>query len=55
MKDAEDTLALLLHLNLVLAAREARGELIAPPGLPASVPDPADFVTADCITAPEIR
>jgi hypothetical protein len=54
-KDAEDTLAFLLRLNLDLAAKEARCELIAPPGLPASVPDPAGFVTADCITAPEIR
>jgi hypothetical protein len=52
MKDTEDTLAFLLRLNLALAAKEARGEL---PGLPALVPDPADFVTADCVTAPEIR
>ena len=50
MKDTEDTLVFLLRLNLDLAAKEARGELIAPPGLPALAPNPAD-----CITAPKNR
>jgi hypothetical protein len=54
MGDGEDTLAVLLRLNLELAAQEARGELITSPGLPASVPKSADFVTLDCITSPEI-
>ena len=55
MKATEDTLAFLLRLNLDLAAKEASGVFIAPPGLPALVPDPADFVTADCMTALGIR
>ena len=54
MKDDEDTLAFPLRINLELAAKDARGGIITPPGLPASVPNPADFVTADCITAPEM-
>jgi hypothetical protein len=54
MGDGEDTLAVLLRLNLELAVKEARGELMTSPGLPASVPNPADFVTPDCIMSPEI-
>jgi hypothetical protein len=34
MKDDEDTLALILRLNLDLADREAKGQRIAPPGSP---------------------
>ena len=49
MKPDEDPLAFLLHSNLALAVQETKGETIAPPGLPTSVSDVADFVTADCI------
>jgi hypothetical protein len=51
MKDAEDTLAFLLHLNLELAEKEANGAHVAPPGSPRLTPNPDEFVTADCITA----
>jgi hypothetical protein len=54
MKAGEDTLAFLLRLNLELASNETSGKSLTPPGLPASAPNPADFVTADCITAPGI-
>ncbi len=50
MKPDEDILAFLLKLNLELAAKEAKGEPIAPPGLPAFVPEPEDFVSQDCVT-----
>ena len=49
MKPDEDILAFLLKLNLELAAQEAKGEKITPPGLPAFYPDPKELVTADCI------
>jgi hypothetical protein len=54
VRAAYGTLAVLLRLNLELAVKEARGELMTSPGLPASVPNPADFVTPDCIMSPEI-
>ena len=41
MKPEEDILAFLLKLNLALSAREAKGEPITPPGLPAFVPTPS--------------
>ncbi|MFZ2642833.1 MAG: DNA methyltransferase, partial [Verrucomicrobiia bacterium] len=50
MKDGEDILAFLLKLNLDLAAKEAKGEPITPPGLPPCVKDAKEFVTADCVT-----
>ena len=53
MKESEDILAFLLKLNLELADKETKGEPITPPGLPAFVPKPADFVSADCVTVPE--
>ena len=53
MKDDEDILAFLLKLNLECAAREAAGEKITPPGLPAFVASPGDFVTKDCVTVDE--
>ena len=37
----------LLKLNLELAAKEANNEPIPPPGLPASGPTPAEFVSED--------
>ena len=49
MKEKEDPLAFLLHLNLELGAAEARGEKIAPPGLPASISDLTEFISPDCI------
>jgi hypothetical protein len=52
MKDDEDTLAFLLKLNLQLATKESKGEPITPPGLPATIPNPAEFITTDCVTCP---
>jgi hypothetical protein len=52
IKDAEDTLAFLLKLNLDLAAKEALGEPVTPPGLPAFIAKVEDFTTADCIDNP---
>jgi hypothetical protein len=49
MKEDEEILAFLLKVNLDLAAKESKGEHITPPGLPSFVPNPADFVTEDCI------
>jgi SAM-dependent methyltransferase len=48
-KDGEDTLAFLLHLNLELSTKESKAQPIAPPGLPASITNIADFITRDCI------
>ena len=49
----EDILAFLLKLNLELAEKEAKGEAITPPGLPALVPEPGSFVSRDCVRAPD--
>lgn len=49
----EDPLAFLLRLNLDLAAKEAKGQPITPPGLPTFVPNPKDLVSKDCITVRE--
>jgi SAM-dependent methyltransferase len=49
MKDNEDILAFLLKLNLELADKESKGESITSPGLPPFVPNPADFVSKDCV------
>ena len=54
MKPGEDILAFLLKLNLELAAKEAKGEPITPPGLPANYPDAKKLVTDDCIKPAEI-
>jgi hypothetical protein len=48
-KQSQDTLAVLLELNLGLAAEESAGKSITPPGLPAFVSSPQDFTTVDCI------
>ena len=50
MKPDEDILAFLLKLNLELAGKEANGEKITPPGLPAFVEKPKEFVSKDCVT-----
>ncbi len=47
-----DLLAQLLDLNLAVAGRLERGELVVAPGLPPGFPDPARLVTADCIQPP---
>lgn len=52
MKATDDVLALLLDLNLALAAREEAGEAVRGPGLPDCVEDPAAYVTRDAIAAP---
>ena len=52
MNPEEDILAFLLKLNLALAAKEAQGEALTPPGLPACVPEPQSFVSRDCVRAP---
>ena len=52
MKATDDVLALLLDLNLALAAREEAGEAVRGPGLPDCVVDPAAYVTRDAIAAP---
>jgi hypothetical protein len=44
-KPRRDPLAFLLQLNEELAAREAAGEPVTPPGPPPSVSDPGPFVT----------
>jgi hypothetical protein len=50
IKPAEDILAFLLKLNLELAEKEKNGQAITPPGLPAFVPEPKEFVTKDCVS-----
>jgi hypothetical protein len=52
MKDAEDTLAFLLRLNLELASAESNAKHITGPGLPGFVPNLKDFTTDDCIKPP---
>ena len=49
MEGKEDILAFLLKLNLELADKESKGEPITPPGLPAFVSKPSDFVSEDCV------
>jgi hypothetical protein len=49
MKDTEDPLAFLLHLNLELADRETKGQHITPPGLPALTQAPEQLTSPDCI------
>lgn len=52
MKPQADALGFLLELNLLLAAREQKGEAISGPGLPATVKARATFITSDCVKAP---
>ena len=54
MAPSDDVLAFLLKLNLELAAKEATGEPVTPPGLPASVEHPEQFITPDCVQAPQL-
>ena len=55
MKPAEDILAFLLKLNLELADKEANGEAITPPGLPAFVNDPKTFISKDCVSVEKTK
>lgn len=54
----KDLLQQLLDLNLSVAAREAKGESVTPPGIPPNFADrggdPASLVTDDCIQPPKI-
>jgi hypothetical protein len=50
MKPDEDILAFLLKLNLELAGKESAGKSITPPGLPAFVENPKEFISKDCVT-----
>jgi len=49
MKENEDTLAFLLHLNLELAGLETKGQPTTPPGLPLSTSRAGEFISSDCI------
>ena len=49
MKASQDILAFLLKKNLELAGLEAQGQAITPPGLPAFVEKPDQFITKDCV------
>lgn len=53
MKAIDNALLFLLSLNLDLAQRETQGETVVGPGLPPVVGSDAEFVTDDCIVAPE--
>ena len=44
-----DLLAQLLALNLEVASRIERGELVTAPGVPKNYPDAKKLVTTDCI------
>ncbi len=52
MKKNDDILAFLLALNLELAEKEAKGEIVHGPGLPPYIKNPAKFITDDCIKMP---
>jgi hypothetical protein len=49
MKPTEDILAFLLKLNGELADTEKYGAPVTPPGLPATIETPKQFVTGDCV------
>ena len=53
MKDNEDTLAFLLQLNLAPGEKESKGVLVMPPGLPAGLNSPEEFVSQDCVMCPQ--
>jgi hypothetical protein len=53
MPPSADPLTFLLTLNLELAAKEKAAQPITPPGLPLPDSAPVEFVTDDCIRAPE--
>jgi hypothetical protein len=49
MKGKDNPLGFLLALNQELAKREAAGEPVMAPGLPACVREPSEFITNDCV------
>ncbi|MBI5671537.1 MAG: class I SAM-dependent DNA methyltransferase [Chloroflexi bacterium] len=49
-----DLLLQLLALNKTVAGRIAAGEPVTAPGIPADYPNPAELVSAGCITPPEL-
>ena len=49
MKPSEDILAFLLKLSGELADKEKNGAPVIPPGLPATIEKPEQFVTGDCV------
>lgn len=49
----KDLLKQLLDLNHEVTAREAQGEAVTTPGVPANYPKPAKLVTTDCIKPAE--
>jgi hypothetical protein len=49
MKPDEDILAFLLKLNLELVEKETKGKAITPPGLPAFVEEPKEFISKNCV------
>ncbi|MBC6936341.1 MAG: class I SAM-dependent DNA methyltransferase [Chloroflexi bacterium] len=51
--EVSDVLAQLLALNKMVAARIAAGESVTAPGIPADYPNPAELVSAGCITPPD--
>jgi hypothetical protein len=55
MKAKADPLTFLLDLNHQVAAAEKAGTAIIGPGLPPCVPEPADFITTDCVQPPVLK
>ena len=52
MKDSEDTLGFLLHLNFTLAETEGKGEQVTAPGLPSTTAGLESLTSQDCIQPP---
>jgi len=50
MSEKEDMLTFLLKLNLVLADKEASGQVVQQPGIPASVTSPSSIISDDRLT-----
>jgi hypothetical protein len=49
MQKSQDALEFLFGLNQELAEIEKAGQFVTGPGLPPSVKNPKDYITADCI------
>jgi hypothetical protein len=49
----EDILTHLLALNHACSEKERAGEKITPPGLPLPLDEQREFITSDCIRAPD--
>lgn len=49
MPTSRDALEFLFGLNQELAEIEKAGQFVTGPGLPSSVRNPKDYITADCI------